>query len=61
MYNYAKKYENHKKELKELYQDKEEELSFNPQINRKSQQMAENSQKNFIDRTMDKFNSKNMR
>ena len=42
MYGYAKKYDNHKKELKDQYKElNEEPLDFNPKLNKKSMQMAE--------------------
>lgn len=62
MYSYAQKYDQHKKELKDQYQNENnEDLDFNPKLNKKSMQIAENSQKNFIDRTMEKFYNKSRR
>ena len=42
MYGYAKKYDEHKKQLKDQYKERDtEELDFNPKLNKKSMQLAE--------------------
>jgi hypothetical protein len=43
MYQYAEKYEQHRQNLREYYKSKEETYKFEPQLNKKSLKIANDS------------------
>ena len=59
MHQYEKKYEQHRQKLREFYKRKEETYKFEPKLNFKSLKMANESQNNYSDRTLDLYINKN--
>ena len=58
MYQYAEKYEQHIQNLKEFFISKEETYKIEPKLNSKSLKMANESQNNFSDRTLNLYINK---